>query len=96
LAGRGARSQQQNLSPCDDFAKRKSDPLARRALTASDFSAHDYDTRVPDHRKLNRYATETDATIPLLQSVLTIVHTQNLSYQQYANGWLSPQTLHGS
>jgi hypothetical protein len=51
---------------------------------------------MPDHRKLNRYATETDATIPLLQSVLTIVHTQNLSYQQYANGWLSPQTLHGS
>jgi hypothetical protein len=34
--------------------------------------------------------------MPLLQSVLTIVRKQNLTYTKYANGWLLPQSMQWS
>jgi peptide/nickel transport system substrate-binding protein len=39
---------------------------------------------------------ETGATIPLLQSVLTLVRKNNLAYTKYANGWVLPQSMHWS
>jgi peptide/nickel transport system substrate-binding protein len=39
---------------------------------------------------------ENGATLPLLQSVVTIVRKKNLAYTKYANGWVLPQTLRWS
>jgi peptide/nickel transport system substrate-binding protein len=36
------------------------------------------------------------AKIPLLQSVLTVVHKKNLAFKKYRNGWLLAQTLQWS
>ena len=57
------------------------------------FGVADYDRRIAGYRDLNRFAVEGGATMPLLQSVLTMVRKQNLSYVKYANGWLLPQTM---
>ncbi len=59
-------------------------------------SVADYDRRIAGYRELNRFAVESGATMPLLQSVLTIVRKQNLTYTKYANGWLLPQTMQWS
>jgi peptide/nickel transport system substrate-binding protein len=56
-------------------------------------SMADYDRRIAGYRDLNRFAVESGATIPLLQSVLTVVRKQNLTYAKYANGWLLPQSM---
>jgi peptide/nickel transport system substrate-binding protein len=33
------------------------------------------------------------ATMPLLQSVQTLVHKKTLSYTKYGNGWVLGQTM---
>ena len=60
------------------------------------FNVADYDARIAGYRELNRFAVEDGATIPLLQSVLTVVHKKNLAYTKYANGWMLAQTLQWS
>ena len=60
------------------------------------FNVADYDKRMQGYRELNRFAVETGATIPLLQSVLTLVRKNNLAYTKYANGWVLPQSMHWS
>jgi len=60
------------------------------------FGVADYDRRIAGYRDLNRFAVDSGATIPLLQSVLTMVRKQNLAYTKYANGWLLPQTMQWS
>jgi len=60
------------------------------------FNVVNYDTRIAGYRDLNRFAVESGATMPLLQSVLTIVRKRNLAYTKYANGWLLPQSLQWS
>jgi dipeptide transport system substrate-binding protein len=56
----------------------------------------DYDKRIAGYREFNRFAVEAGATIPLLQSVLTLVRKKNLAYTKYANGWILPQSMHWS
>ena len=60
------------------------------------FGVADYDKRIAGYRELERYAVENGATVPLLQSVVTIVRKKNLAYTKYANGWVLPQTLRWS
>ena len=60
------------------------------------FNVADYDKRMQGYRELNRFAVESGATIPLLQSVLTLVRKNNLAYTKYANGWVLPQSMHWS
>ena len=60
------------------------------------FNVADYDKRMQGYRELNRFAVETGASIPLLQSVLTLVRKNNLAYTKYANGWVLPQSMHWS
>jgi peptide/nickel transport system substrate-binding protein len=60
------------------------------------FNMVDYNKRVAGYRDLNRFAVEMGATIPLLQSVQTLVRKKNLSYTKYANGWLLPQSMQWS
>jgi peptide/nickel transport system substrate-binding protein len=60
------------------------------------FSMVDYEKRIAGYRELNRFAVEVGATIPLLQSVLTLVRKKNLAYVKYANGWILPQSMQWS
>lgn len=53
----------------------------------------DYQKRVAGYRELERFALETGATMPLLQSVMTVVKKKNLAYTKYGNGWILPQTM---
>ena len=57
------------------------------------FNIANYDQRIAGYREVERFAVEEGATIPLLQSVLTVVHKKNLAYTKYGNGWVLPQTL---
>src|SRR6516165_2604049 len=56
----------------------------------------DYDKRIAGYREFNRFAVEAGATIPLLQSALTLVRKKNLAYTKYANGWVLPQSMRWS
>ena len=60
------------------------------------FGVAEYDKRIAGYRALNRFAVESGATMPLLQSVLTLVRKKNLAYTKYGNGWILPQSLQWS
>jgi peptide/nickel transport system substrate-binding protein len=57
------------------------------------FNVADYDKRIAGYRDLNQEAVTTGASIPLLQSVLTLARKKNLNLTSYANGWVLPQTM---
>ena len=44
----------------------------------------------PGYQEINSYAVETGATIPLLQSVQTLVRKKNLAYTKYGTAGFSP------
>jgi len=52
------------------------------------FNIADYDKRIAGWRDLNKFVIEKGATIPLLQSVQTVVRKKTLSYVKYENGWI--------
>jgi len=79
------------LNPKMPFSAWKDDVVGGKVLKL--FNVADYDARIAGYRELNRFAVEDGATMPLLQSVLTIVRKRNLKYTKYGNGWLLPQTL---
>jgi peptide/nickel transport system substrate-binding protein len=83
-----------NLNPKMSFAPWKDEALGNRDLAL--FNVADYDKRIADYRVLEKDAVEEGASMPLLQSVLTMVRKKNLQYTKYANGWLLPQTLQWS
>ena len=83
-----------NLNPKMPFAPWKDEELGNRDLAL--FNVADYDKRIAGYKQLERDAVEAGASMPLLQSVLTLVRKKNLSYTKYANGWLLPQTLQWS
>jgi peptide/nickel transport system substrate-binding protein len=82
------------LNPKMPFSAWKDMEVGQKVLDL--FSVADYDRRIAGYRELNRFAVESGATMPLLQSVLTIVRKQNLTYTKYANGWLLPQSMQWS
>jgi peptide/nickel transport system substrate-binding protein len=47
--------------------------------------------RFAGYREVHRYAVEKGYSIPLLQSVRTVVHQANVDYVKYDNGWTLPQ-----
>jgi peptide/nickel transport system substrate-binding protein len=57
------------------------------------FNVADYQARIDGYKDLNKYAVEHGATIPLLQSVQTLVRKKNLSYEKYGNGWVLANTM---
>jgi len=79
------------LNPKMPFSAWKDEDIGQRV--AKLFNVADYDARIAGYRELNRYVIEDGAAVPLLQSVLTVVHKQNLNYTKYANGWMLAQTL---
>ncbi len=58
------------------------------------FKTANYENRVEGYRKVNRQAVEMGASIPLLQSVQTLVRKADLEYLKFRNGWILGQTLH--
>ena len=79
------------LNPKMPFSAWKGMEVGKKVIDLR--SVADYDRRIAGYRDLNRFAVESGATIPLLQSVLTVVRKQNLTYAKYANGWLLPQSM---
>ena len=57
------------------------------------FNVADYQKRIDGYRALNRFAVENGATIPLLQSVQTVVRKKTLTYVKYENGWILADTM---
>jgi len=82
------------LNPKLPFSAWKDETVGQKVLKL--FNVADYNERIAGYRELNRFAVEQGATIPLLQSVLTIVRKKDLGYNKYGNGWLLPQTLQWS
>jgi peptide/nickel transport system substrate-binding protein len=82
------------LNPKMPFSPWKDEDIGNRVLAL--FAVADYDKRIAGYRELERYAVENGATIPLLQSVVTLVRKKNLTYTKYGNGWVLPQTLQWS
>jgi peptide/nickel transport system substrate-binding protein len=82
------------LNPKMMFSPWKDEDIGNRVLKL--FAVANYDERIAGYRELERYAIENGATIPLLQSVITVVRKKGLSYTKYGNGWVLPQTLQWS
>lgn len=57
------------------------------------FGQTDYDKRIAGYKEAEKFAVEYGATIPLLQSVLTVVRKKKLAYQKYGNGWILANTM---
>ena len=57
------------------------------------FNVANYDDRIAGYRALNREAVSFGATIPLLQTVMTIARKKGLEMEAFGNGWVLPQTL---
>jgi peptide/nickel transport system substrate-binding protein len=79
------------LNPKLPFSAWKGEEIGQKVLKL--LNVADYNARVAGYRELNRFAVEDGATMPLLQSVLTVVHKKELSYTKYGNGWMLAQTL---
>ena len=58
------------------------------------FQTANPDQRIKGYQDLNVQAVEMGASIPLLQSVQTLVRKSDLSYQKFKNGWILGQTMH--
>jgi peptide/nickel transport system substrate-binding protein len=56
----------------------------------------DYKTRIDGYKELNKVAIETGASIPLLQSVQTLVRKKKLQYEKFGNGWVLASTMQWS
>lgn len=56
-------------------------------------SVIDYQKRVAGYKEVEKFAVERGATIPLLQSVITVVRKTGLKYRKYRNGWILPQSM---
>ena len=82
------------LNPKLPFSPWKDEDIGNRVLGL--FNVPDYDKRIAGYKELERYAVENGASMPLLQSVVTVVRKKNLTFTKYANGWLLPQTLQWS
>jgi peptide/nickel transport system substrate-binding protein len=82
------------LNPKMPFSPWKDEDIGQKVLAL--FGVADYDKRIAGYRDLERYAVENGATMPLLQSVVTVVRKNNLSYTKYGNGWVLAQTMQWS
>jgi peptide/nickel transport system substrate-binding protein len=74
------------LNPKLPFSAWKGEEVGNKVLEL--FNVADYEKRVAGYKDLNKFAVEKGATIPLLQSVQTVVRKKTLSYVKYENGWI--------
>jgi len=57
------------------------------------FAEPDYAKRVAGYETVSRQAIASGASMPLLQSVQTLVRKKSLSYERYGNGWVLASTM---
>jgi peptide/nickel transport system substrate-binding protein len=79
------------LNPKLPFSAWKGMEVGQRVLDL--FNVTDYKTRIDAYKELNKFAVEHGATIPLLQSVQTLVRKKTLSYEKFGNGWVLASTM---
>ena len=79
------------MNPNMSFSPQKDPEFGRRTLAL--FDVANYDDRIEGYRKLAVDAVNAGLSFPLLQSVATVAHKKELTYEKYANGWLLPQTM---
>jgi peptide/nickel transport system substrate-binding protein len=79
------------LNPKMPFGTWKGMEIGEKVIAL--FSEPVYDKRIAGYRSLNRESVEAGATIPLLQSVQTLVRNKKLSYTKYGNGWVLGSTF---
>ena len=79
------------LNPKLPFSAYKGMDVGSKVLPL--FGVLDYKKRVQGYKEFEKFAVEHGATIPLLQSVLTIARRKALNFEKYKNGWILPQTM---
>lgn len=79
------------LNPKMPFSAWKGMDVGEKVLEL--FNVADYQKRIEGYRVLNKIAVEAGATIPLLQSVITVVRKKTLRYAKYENGWILANTM---
>ena len=79
------------LHPNKPFSAWKGGEVGDKVLSLE--NVVDYPTRIQGYKELDRLAIEKGATIPLLQSVQTVVRKRDLTYRKYGNGWVLAQTM---
>ncbi len=79
------------LNPKMPFSSWKDEELGNEVLRL--FAEPDYAKRIAGYQALNQHATEIGGTMPLLQSVQTVVRKKNLEYVKYGNGWILGNTM---
>jgi len=79
------------LNPKKPFTPWRGEEEGKRVLALE--SVVDYKKRVEGYRDFEKYAVEHGATIPLLQSVQTLVRKRDLQYQKYRSGIVYLQSL---
>jgi peptide/nickel transport system substrate-binding protein len=82
------------LNPKMPFSAWKGMEVGEKVLAL--FNVADNDQRMAGWRELNRFAVDFGATIPLLQSIQTLVRKKSLNYIRYGNGWLLGNTMEWS
>lgn len=79
------------LNPKLPFSPWKDMTLGQKVIDA--FNIPDDKTRIATWRAINKEAADMGASMPLLQSVQTLVRKKNLNVATYGNGWVLPQTM---
>jgi peptide/nickel transport system substrate-binding protein len=79
------------LNPKMPFSAWKDMKVGEQVLKL--FNVANYQARVEGYKELNKIAVESGATMPLLQSVQTLVRKKDLAYTKYGNGWVLPQSM---
>ena len=79
------------LHPKKPFSSWRGEDEGNRVLALE--SVIDYEKRIQGYRELEKYAMEHGATMPLLQSVQTLVRKRSLQYQKFRNGLILPQSM---
>jgi peptide/nickel transport system substrate-binding protein len=79
------------LNPKLPFSPWKDMTLGQKVIDL--FNVADETQRIAGWRALNKEAAEIGATMPLLQSVQTLVRKKGLNYTPYGNGWVLGQGM---
>ena len=79
------------LNPKMPFSAWKGEEIGAKVLPL--FAEANYAKRIAGYKELNREAVATGATIPILQSVQTVVHKKSVEYARYGNGWVLASTM---
>ncbi len=79
------------LNPKLPFSPWKDMTLGQKVI--DQFNVADEKARIAGWRAIGKEATEMGASMPLLQSVITVVRKRNLNVTAYGNGWILPQAM---